>query len=68
MVADAASLPLEWIYKDATMKVNTGRGTNEESQFDRKLLGRRIQSSGLKASALSTPYLQATSAAMEMNW
>ena len=22
VVADAASLPLEWIYKDATMKVN----------------------------------------------
>ena len=24
VVADAASLPLEWIYKDATMKVETG--------------------------------------------
>ena len=26
VVADAASLPLEWIYKDATMKVETGCG------------------------------------------
>ena len=35
MVADSASLPLEWIYKDATMKVyvdQSGRTAQDEFQ------------------------------------